>query len=75
MTPEFDQFPVFYFSNHNAMFGDEEEIEIMPDHFHKLDYELEFAIVIGKGGKNILSKKYHLNSPDKKMFVLSNEPL
>ena len=28
MIPEFDQFPVFYFSNHNAMFGDKEEIEI-----------------------------------------------
>ena len=28
----------------------------MPDHFQKLDYELEFAIVIGKGGRNILSK-------------------
>ena len=56
MIPEFDEFPVFYFSNHNAMFADGEEIELMPDHFHKLDYELEFAIVIGKGGKNILSK-------------------
>ena len=53
---EFDQFPIFYFSNHNAMFGDEQEIKLMPDHFHRLDYELEFAIVIGKGGKNILSK-------------------
>ena len=56
MITEFDQFPVFYFSNHNAMFGDGQEIELMPDHFHNLDYELEFAIVIGKGGKNILSK-------------------
>ena len=56
MISEFDQFPVFYFSNHNAIFADSEEIEIMPDHFKKLDYELEFAIVIGKGGKNILSK-------------------
>jgi fumarylacetoacetate (FAA) hydrolase len=56
MIAEFDQFPVFYFSNHNSMFGDKEEIELMPDHFHKLDYELEVAIVIGKGGKNILSK-------------------
>ena len=28
----------------------------MPDHFEKLDYELEIAIVIGKKGKNILSK-------------------
>ncbi len=56
MIEEFDQFPVFYFSNHNAMFGDRQEIKLMPDHFHKLDYELEFAIIIGKGGENILSK-------------------
>ena len=57
MITEFDQFPVFYFSNHNAMVGDGQEIELMPDHFQRLDYELEFAIVIGKGGKNILSKE------------------
>ena len=56
MIEEFDQFPVFYFSNHNAMFGDNQEIKLMPDHFQKLDFELEFAIIIGKGGKNILSK-------------------
>jgi len=56
MIQEFDQFPVFYFSNHNSMFGDKEEIKLMPDHFQNLDYELEFAIVIGKGGKNIFSK-------------------
>tara|TARA_B100000073_G_scaffold342944_1_gene346881 strand:+ start:1537 stop:2514 length:978 start_codon:yes stop_codon:yes gene_type:complete len=59
MIPEFDEFPVFYFSNHNAIFGHNESIELMPDHFEKLDYELEFAIVIGKGGKNILSKNAH----------------
>ena len=56
MIPEFDKFPVFYFSNHNAMFADGEDIKLMPDHFNQLDYELEFAIVIGKRGKNILSK-------------------
>ena len=59
MIPVFDKFPVFYFSNHNTMFADGEEIELMPDHFDKLDYELEFAIVIGKGGKNILAKDAH----------------
>ena len=32
------------------------KIELMSDHFEQLDYELEFAIVIGKGGKNILVK-------------------
>ena len=56
MLSEFDQFPVFYFSNHNSMIASTENIELMPDHFEKLDYELEFAIVIGKGGKNILCK-------------------
>ena len=39
MIPEFDEFPVFYFSNHNAMFADGQNIELMPDHFHRLDYE------------------------------------
>ncbi|MDG1719421.1 MAG: fumarylacetoacetate hydrolase family protein [Flavobacteriales bacterium] len=56
MIAEFDQFPVFYFSNHNTMFADGEEIKLMPDHFEQLDFELEFAVVIGKRGKNILSK-------------------
>lgn len=55
MISEFDKFPVFYFSNHNTMYGDNQDIELMPDHFNQLDYELECAIVIGKKGKNILS--------------------
>lgn len=52
MIPEFDEFPIFYFTNHNAIFG-EGEIEVETDHLHKLDFELELAIVIGKEGKNI----------------------
>ena len=56
MLPEFDQFPVFYFSNHNNMYGHNQVIELMPDHFEHLDYELEIAVLIGKGGRNILSK-------------------
>lgn len=52
MTPEFDQFPVFYFSNHHSLTG-AGEIVCMPDHFNKLDFELEVAIVIGKQGRNI----------------------
>ena len=56
MIAEFDEFPVFYFSNQNTIYADNEMIELMPDHFEKLDYELEIAVVIGKGGKNILSK-------------------
>lgn len=52
MIPEFDQFPVFYFTNHNSITGPG-EIICMPDHLKKLDFELEVAIVICKPGKNI----------------------
>lgn len=54
MIPEFDQFPVFYFSNPNV-FAANGPLELMPDHFERLDYELEIAIIIGKKGKNILA--------------------
>ncbi len=55
MIPEFDQFPIFYFTNHQAIVGGG-EIELMSDHFQKLDFELEVAIIIGKKGKNILAE-------------------
>lgn len=56
MIPEFDQYPVFYFTNHNAVFG-EGTIEVEDDHLQQLDFELECAIVIGKKGKNIPAEK------------------
>ena len=56
MIPEFDQYPVFYFTNHNAVFG-EGDIHLETDHFQKLDFELECAVVIGRPGKNILAEK------------------
>ena len=52
MIPEFDKYPNFYLTNHNAIQGPG-EIECMPDHFQKLDFELEVAVVIGKKGRNI----------------------
>ena len=52
MIPEFDQYPIFYFTNHNAIQGPG-DIVCMPDHFQKLDFELEVSIVIGKKGRNI----------------------
>jgi len=52
MIPEFDQYPIFYFTNHNAIQGPG-PISCMPDHFKKLDFELEAAIVICKKGRNI----------------------
>lgn len=52
MIPEFDQYPIMYFTNHNAIQGPG-DIYCMPDHFHKLDFELEAAVVIGKQGRNV----------------------
>jgi fumarylacetoacetate (FAA) hydrolase len=52
MIAEFDQYPVFYFTNHHSVQG-AGEIKCMPDHFEKLDFELEAAIVISKPGRNI----------------------
>src|SRR5206468_1855725 len=52
MIAEFDQYPVFYFTNHNAIQGPG-DIWCMPDHFQKLDFELEAAVVIGERGRNI----------------------
>ena len=51
MITEFDQYPIFYFTNHNAIQGPG-DIVCMPDHFQKLDFELEVSIVIGKKGRN-----------------------
>lgn len=52
MIPEFDQYPIFYFTNHHSIQGPG-EVSCMPDHFEKLDFELEAAIVICKHGRNI----------------------
>ncbi|GAA0529261.1 fumarylacetoacetate hydrolase family protein [Chitinophaga japonensis] len=52
MIPEFDQYPIFYFTNHNAIQGPG-KVYCMPDHFDKLDFELEAAVVICKPGRNI----------------------
>ncbi|HKB43955.1 MAG TPA: fumarylacetoacetate hydrolase family protein [Chitinophagaceae bacterium] len=56
MIPEFDQFPVFYFTNHHSIQGPG-DIKCMPDHFEKLDFELEAAIVICKHGRNIKAEE------------------
>jgi fumarylacetoacetate (FAA) hydrolase len=52
MIPEFDSFPIFYFTNHLAVTGPG-ELPVQKLAQEKLDFELEAAIVIGKGGKNI----------------------
>jgi fumarylacetoacetate (FAA) hydrolase len=52
MIPEFDQYPIFYFTNHHSIQGPG-EVRCMPDHLQKLDFELEVAIIISKPGRNI----------------------
>ena len=52
MIPEFEQYPIFYFTNHNSIQGPG-PIYCMPDHFNKLDFELEAAVVINRAGRNI----------------------
>ena len=52
MIKEFDLFPVYYYSNHSAIYGPG-NIFFHKDHFNRLDFELELAIVIAKEGKNI----------------------
>ncbi len=49
---EWYQFPVFYFSNPNAIFGPGELVP-HPSYTAEMDYELEVACVIGKTGMNI----------------------
>jgi fumarylacetoacetate (FAA) hydrolase len=56
MIPEFDQYPIFYFTNHHSITGPG-RIFCMPDHFEKLDFELEAAIVISKPGRNIKAEE------------------
>jgi fumarylacetoacetate (FAA) hydrolase len=52
MIPEFDEIPIFYFTNHNAITGPG-EVEIMEMHLDRMDFELEGAIVVGKECRNI----------------------
>lgn len=52
MIPEFDQFPIFYFTNHHSIQGPG-DVFCMPDHLERLDFELEVAVVVSRHGRNI----------------------
>jgi fumarylacetoacetate (FAA) hydrolase len=56
MIAEFDQYPIFYFTNHHSVQGPG-EVLLMPDHFEKLDFELECAVLICKSGRNIKAEE------------------
>ncbi|MEO8354587.1 MAG: fumarylacetoacetate hydrolase family protein [Chloroflexota bacterium] len=49
---EWYQFPVFYFGNPNAAFGHEDVIPY-PAYTNAMDYEVEIAAIIGRGGIDI----------------------
>ncbi len=51
MIPEYDQFPIWYFTNHNAVQGPG-DVLVMPDHLHRLDFELEASVVLCRKGRN-----------------------
>ena len=57
VPPEWYNFPVFYFSNHNSVIGSKDEMHY-PHYTKQLDYEMELAFVIGKEGKNIPADLY-----------------
>jgi fumarylacetoacetate (FAA) hydrolase len=52
MIPEFDQFPVFYFTNHQGVVGPG-DVPVRPRQAERLDYELEAAIVIGAEARDV----------------------
>ncbi|MBC8368168.1 fumarylacetoacetate hydrolase family protein [bacterium] len=52
VAPEWYKMPVFYFSNHGAIFAHEAEIPL-PAFREELDFELEVAAVIGRDGRDI----------------------
>lgn len=56
MIPEFDEFPVFYFTNHQAVVGPG-PLSVMPRHLEKLDFELEAAIVVGTQARDVTAAK------------------
>jgi fumarylacetoacetate (FAA) hydrolase len=55
MIPEFDRFPVFYFTNHTGVVGPG-DVQVRPLHLERLDYELEAAIVVGKEAHDVSAK-------------------
>src|SRR4026209_1680232 len=58
---EWYEFPVFYFTNPSGVFGHDDVIPY-PHYTNAMDYELEIAVVIGKGGINIKAEDapYHI---------------
>jgi 2-keto-4-pentenoate hydratase/2-oxohepta-3-ene-1,7-dioic acid hydratase in catechol pathway len=58
IPPEWFQLPAFYKQNHRAILGPDEEIP-WPAFTDELDYELEIAMVVGLGGRDIPEDRAH----------------
>jgi fumarylacetoacetate (FAA) hydrolase len=56
VPPEWYKFPVFYFTNPHSIYGPNDEIPY-PPYTEELDYELEIAAVIGRGGRDIKAQE------------------
>lgn len=52
IAPEWYEMPIFYFTNHQAIYGPGDDIP-QPTGETRLDYELELGCILGKSGKNI----------------------
>jgi 2-keto-4-pentenoate hydratase/2-oxohepta-3-ene-1,7-dioic acid hydratase in catechol pathway len=52
MDPDWYELPVFYFSNPAAVMGPREDVAVPPGS-EALDYELEVAAVVGRGGRDL----------------------
>ena len=52
MNPDWYKIPIFYFSNITSLYGHKEDLPY-PIGTKELDFELELAIIIANGGKNI----------------------
>ncbi len=52
MHPDWFRLPIFYFSNPNALYGHGDDIPY-PSNTEELDFELEFAVIIANGGRDV----------------------
>ncbi len=52
VAAEWYEMPIFYFTNHQAIYGPEQDVP-RPAGETRLDYELEMGCVLGKGGQNL----------------------
>jgi 2-keto-4-pentenoate hydratase/2-oxohepta-3-ene-1,7-dioic acid hydratase in catechol pathway len=52
MEPDWYELPVFYFSNPYAVVGPDDDVAL-PAGTEEMDYELEVAAVVGRGGSNL----------------------